>query len=223
MPQPTRLTVLATLLDTGLVPLFFHPHPETACRIVEACLAGGARAIEFTNRGARAHLVFEQIARRFENDVRLLLGAGSILEPATAALYMQLGASFIVGPVFNPEVARVCNRRKVAYIPGCGSVSEISQAEEWGVEICKIFPGGAVGGADFIKSVRAPMPWSNLMPTGGVDPAEASIQKWFGAGVCAVGIGSKLIREDWIAENNFAAITGLVQQTLSWIEKARTR
>jgi len=223
MPQPTRLTVLTTLLETGLVPLFFHPDPEIACRVVEACLAGGARTIEFTNRGVRAHQVFEQVARHFENDERLILGAGSILEPATAALYMQLGASFIVAPMLNPEVARICNRRKIAYLPGCGSVSEISQAEELGVEICKIFPGGAVGGADFIKSVRAPMPWSNLMPTGGVDPTEASIQKWFAAGVCAVGIGGKLIREDWIAENNFAAITELVKNTLSWIETARTK
>ncbi len=223
MPQPTRLTVLTTLLETGLVPLFFHPNPEIACRVVEACLAGGARTIEFTNRGVRAHLVFEQVACHFENDARLLLGAGSIVEPGTASIYMQLGASFIVSPLLNPEVIRTCNRRKIACLPGCGSVSEISQAEELGVEICKIFPGGAVGGVDFIKSARAPLPWSHLMPTGGVDPTEASIQKWFSAGVCAVGIGGKLIREDWIASGNFSAITELVKNTLAWIETARTQ
>ncbi len=223
MSQPTRLTVLTTLLKTGLVPLFFHPDPDTACRIVEACLEGGARTIEFTNRGPRAHLVFEQIGCRFENDERLMLGAGSIVEPATAALYMQLGAHFIVSPLLNPEVIRICNRRKVACLPGCGSVSEISQAEEWGVEICKIFPGGAVGGVDFIKSVRAPMPWSNLMPTGGVEPTEASLAEWFQAGVCAVGIGSKLIRQDWIADGNFTAMKELVKNTLGWIEKARKK
>jgi 2-dehydro-3-deoxyphosphogluconate aldolase / (4S)-4-hydroxy-2-oxoglutarate aldolase len=223
MSQPTRLTVLTTLLETGLVPLFFHPDPDTSCRIVEACLEGGARTIEFTNRGVRAHLVFEQVARRFENDARLILGAGSIIESGTASIYMQLGASFIVSPLLNPEVARACNRRKVAYMPGCGSVSEISQAEELGVEICKVFPGGAVGGTDFIKSARAPMPWLNLMPTGGVDPTEASIAQWFKAGVCAVGIGGKLIREDWIAENNFTAMTELVKNTLLWIETARKK
>ena len=223
MPQPTRLTILTALLKTGLVPLFFHPDPDTACHIVEACLDGGARTIEFTNRGVRAHLVFEQVARRFENDERLLLGAGSIVEPGTASIYMQLGASFIVSPLLNPEVVRVCNRCKIACLPGCGSVSEISQAEELGVEICKIFPGGAVGGADFIKSVCAPLPWSHLMPTGGVDPTEPSITKWFEAGVCAVGIGGKLIREDWIASGNFSAITDLVKATLFWIQTARTK
>jgi 2-dehydro-3-deoxyphosphogluconate aldolase / (4S)-4-hydroxy-2-oxoglutarate aldolase len=221
MSQASRLTVLNTLLETGLVPLFFHPDPDTACRIVEACLEGGARTIEFTNRGVRAHLVFEQVARHFENDTRLLLGAGSIVEPGTASIYMQLGANFIVGPLLNPEVIRTCNRRKIACLPGCGSVSEISQAEELGVEICKIFPGGAVGGVDFIKSVRAPLPWSNLMPTGGVDPTELSISKWIEAGACAVGIGSKLVREDWIAGGNYAAIADLVKATLSWIQIAR--
>ncbi|MBN1261018.1 MAG: bifunctional 4-hydroxy-2-oxoglutarate aldolase/2-dehydro-3-deoxy-phosphogluconate aldolase [Anaerolineae bacterium] len=223
MAQVSRMTVLNTLLETGLAPLFYHPDADIACRIVAACLAGGARCVEFTNRGVRAHAVFEQIARRFAEDRRLILGVGSIVEPGTAALYVQLGAQFVVGPLLNPDVARLCNRRKVAYLPGCATVSEISQAEELGVEICKVFPAGAAGGPAFIKSVRAPMPWSNLLPTGGVAPTEQGIAEWIDAGACAVGIGSKLIRKDWVADGNFAAITEAVAATLRWIQEARAK
>ena len=221
MPKHSRMTVLNTLIQSGLVPLFFHKDPEVAGQIVQACLEGGARSVEFTNRGDRAHLVFEQLARRFEDEPGLVLGAGSIVDPGTAALYIQLGAEFIVGPLLNPDVARLCNRRKVAYIPGCATVSEISQAEELGVELCKLFPGGQVGGPEYVKAVRAPMPWTRLVPTGRVDPTEESIRKWFEAGVSAVGIGSKLIRSDWVKSGDYAAIRELVRSTLGWIEAAR--
>ncbi len=221
MPRHKRLAVLTTMIDNGLVPLFFHNDVEVATRIVQACLEGGARCIEFTNRGDLAHLVFEQLMRRLVEDPRLILGVGSVVDAGTASLYMQLGANFIVGPMLNPDVARTCNRRKVAYLPGCGSVTEISQAEELGVELCKVFPGEQVGGPEFVKAVKAPMPWTRLVPTGGVDPTEESIRQWFNAGVDAVGIGSKLIREDWITSENYLAITEQVKAVLGWIQTAR--
>ena len=140
MAKYSRLKVLTSMIEVGMVPVFYHSDPQAAIRVIEACLEGGVRCFEFTNRGDGAHEVFREVALSFQKDDRLILGAGSVLDPATAALYIQLGANFIVGPVLNAEVARVCNRRKVAYSPGCGTLSEISQAEELGVEICKIFP-----------------------------------------------------------------------------------
>ncbi|RME82108.1 MAG: bifunctional 4-hydroxy-2-oxoglutarate aldolase/2-dehydro-3-deoxy-phosphogluconate aldolase, partial [Caldilineae bacterium] len=160
MAKFSRLTVLNTMLETGLVPVFYHPDVEVAAQIVQACADGGARCIEFTNRGDQAHVVFGELVRRFLDDDRVILGVGSVIDPVTAGLYLQLGANFVVGPVLNPEIARLCNRRKVAYSPGCGSVSEISAAEELGVEIVKVFPGSQVGGPGFVKAVRGPMPWT---------------------------------------------------------------
>jgi 2-dehydro-3-deoxyphosphogluconate aldolase/(4S)-4-hydroxy-2-oxoglutarate aldolase len=209
------------MIETGLVPVFYHGDVEVATQIVEALAKAGVRCIEFTNRGDQAHLVFGELARRFNQDERVILGAGSVLDPGTAALYIQLGANFIVGPVLNAEVARLCNRRKVAYSPGCGSVSEISTAEELGVEICKVFPGSQVGGPGFVKAVRGPMPWTYIMPTGGVSPSEENMRAWFEAGVACVGMGSNLVRKDLVTAGDFAAIQEMAHQTLAWIEQIR--
>jgi 2-dehydro-3-deoxyphosphogluconate aldolase/(4S)-4-hydroxy-2-oxoglutarate aldolase len=221
MARYSRLKVLTIMIETGMVPVFYHSDPEIAARVISACAEGGVRCFEFTNRGDQAHEVFREMIVRFKSDERVILGAGSILDPATAALYIQLGANFIVGPILNPEVARLCNRRKVAYSPGCGSASEISQAEELGVEICKIFPGGAVGGPGFVKDLLGPMPWSRLMPTGGVEATEESVTGWIKAGVACVGMGSKLFPSEMIASGNYGAITDKVKQVLAWVQAAR--
>ena len=221
MAKFTRLQTLTAMIDTGLVPVFYHRDAQVAIRIADACLEGGARCIEFTNRGDAAHLVFGELIRHFQDDERAILGVGTVIDAGTAALYVQLGANFVVGPVLNPEIARLCNRRKVAYSPGCGSVSEISQAEELGVEICKIFPGTQVGGPGFVKSVKGPMPWTRLMPTGGVAPTEENLRAWFEAGVACVGMGSKLITKELVAAGDYPAITDKVRQALRWIEEIR--
>jgi 2-dehydro-3-deoxyphosphogluconate aldolase/(4S)-4-hydroxy-2-oxoglutarate aldolase len=210
------------MIETGMVPVFYHPDSHVVETVIKACATGGAHCFEFTNRGDLAHNVFNELAALFKSDDRIILGAGSIIDPATAALYIQLGANFIVGPVLNPDVARICNRRKVVYIPGCGSVSEISNAEELGVEICKLFPGEAIGGPAFVKDVLGPLPWSRLMPTGGVDATEESITSWFKAGVTCVGMGSKLFPKEAIDAGNYEGITEKVKQVLGWIQKARS-
>jgi 2-dehydro-3-deoxyphosphogluconate aldolase/(4S)-4-hydroxy-2-oxoglutarate aldolase len=222
MAKYSRLKVITTLINMGMVPVFYHPDAQISAKVVDACAAGGVQCFEFTNRGDMAHEVFKELSLRFKGDDRVILGAGSIIDPATASLYIQLGANFIVGPILNPDVAKVCNRRKIAYFPGCGSVSEISNAEELGVEICKIFPGGAVGGPGFVKDVLGPLPWSKLMPTGGVDTTEVSINSWFKAGVACVGMGSKLFPKEVIEAGNYAEITNKVKQVLEWIQKARS-
>lgn len=222
MARFTRLEVYNTMLSNGLVPVFYNADVEVAKKVVEACSAGGARVVEFTNRGDFAPEVFKELSQYFrKTSPEIILGVGSVIDEPTAALYIAYGANFVVGPLLNETIARVCNRRKVAYIPGCGSVSEISSAEELGVEIVKIFPGDSVGGPDFVKAVLGPCPWTRIMPTGGVDATEESIKEWFKAGVACVGIGSKLIRKDLVAAGKWADITALVHQVLDWIKKVR--
>ncbi|MEN6482546.1 MAG: bifunctional 4-hydroxy-2-oxoglutarate aldolase/2-dehydro-3-deoxy-phosphogluconate aldolase [Anaerolineaceae bacterium] len=223
MSKHNRMSVLNTIYEVGFIPLFYYPDVDTSCKIIEACLAGGAHAIEFTNRGDRAHLVFQEVIKLFENDPRLYLGAGSVIDPGTASLYMQLGAEFIVGPMLSEEVAYTCNLRKIPYMPGCGSVTEISRAESLGVEICKVFPGESVGGPSFIKSVKGPMPWTSLMPTGGVEPTQENLSKWFSAGVACVGMGSNLIGKKDVEDKNFAAITEKVKNVVEILRVIRNK
>jgi 2-dehydro-3-deoxyphosphogluconate aldolase/(4S)-4-hydroxy-2-oxoglutarate aldolase len=218
MARFSRLEVLNTAIDLGLVPVFYHPDLAVAKEIVAACRAGGARVVEFTNRGDFAFQVFAELAHHLPD---VILGVGTVVDAPTAALYLSAGANFVVGPILNPDIARLCNRRKVAYMPGCGSATEISQAEELGAEIVKVFPGSAVGGPGFVKAVMAPSPWTRIMPTGGVDATEESIRAWFGAGAACVGIGSKLITKELVAAGDFGAISVRVAQVLAWIQEAR--
>ncbi len=224
MARFDRMTVLRTMLDSGLVPVFYEAQPEVAEKIAAACYAGGARLLEFTNRGEAALPVFAQLsAYAAEYLPELILGVGSIVDAPTAALFIAHGANFIVGPVFNPDVAKLCNRRKIAYSPGCGSVSEISAAEEWGVEIVKIFPGAQVGGPAFVKAVLGPMPWTRIMPTGGVEATKESVQEWIKAGTACLGMGSDLIRKDLVKAGDYHTIRDNIRQVLSWIAEARAK
>ncbi|MGC8839161.1 MAG: bifunctional 4-hydroxy-2-oxoglutarate aldolase/2-dehydro-3-deoxy-phosphogluconate aldolase [Anaerolineae bacterium] len=224
MARFDRLTVLNRILDLGLVPIFYHSDVEVAKKVVDACARGGATVVEFTNRGDFAPQVFLELARALaKSHPDVILGAGTVVDAPTASLYLAYGANFIVGPNLNPEVARLCNRRKVAYIPGCGSVTEISEAEELGAEFVKVFPGGAVGGPGFVKAVLAPCPWTRIIPTGGVEATEENIRAWFEAGVAAVGMGSNLITREAVAAGDFEAITRKVAQVLAWIRQARGR
>ena len=222
MARYSRLDVLNTVVDLGLVPVFYNPDLEVAKQIVSACQAGDARVVEFTNRGDFAFQVFGQVSLYFSQaDPEVILGVGSVIDAPTAAMYIAHGANFVVGPLLNPEIARLCNRRKIAYMPGCGSVTEISQAEGLGVEIVKVFPGGSVGGPGFVKAVLGPCPWTRIMPTGGVDATEENIKGWFRAGAACVGMGSKLISKDLIAAGKWAEITATVRQVLAWIKEER--
>lgn len=222
MAKFDRLSVLNAMLDTGLVPVFYNPDPEIAFNIARACLEGGARCLEFTNRGDMAWRVLGGLWDRLgESHPQAILGAGSVGDAPTAALYLNSGANFIVGPNLNPEVARLCNRRQVAYSPGCGSVSEITQAQELGVEIVKIFPGGQVGGPAFVKAVKGPLPWTRFMPTGGVAPTEENVGAWISAGAEVLGMGSKLVSKDLVAQGDWAGISQRVKDCLELIARAR--
>ena len=165
---------------------------------------------------------FLEVTRHFARaDPGVIMGVGSIVDAPTAGLYIANGAKFVVGPILNAEVARVCNRRMIPYSPGCGSATEISYAQELGSEIVKVFPGESVGGPAFVKAVLGPMPWTKIMPTGGVDPDEASLREWFGAGIVAAGMGSKLITNDLLKAGDWKGIEARVRKTVDLIAKIR--
>lgn len=222
MARFTKLQVLNTISATGMIPVFYHKDTETARQVVKACYEGGVRAFEFTNRGDFAQEVFADLVKFAARECPdMIMGIGSVVDPGTAALYLQLGANFVVGPLFNPEVAKVCNRRLVPYSPGCGSVSEIGFAQEAGCDLTKVFPAGNVGGPSFVKNVKAPMPWSMIMVTGTVEPTEENLTAWFKAGVTAVGMGSKLFPKEVIAAKNWQAISDKCREALAYIQAAK--
>jgi 2-dehydro-3-deoxyphosphogluconate aldolase/(4S)-4-hydroxy-2-oxoglutarate aldolase len=218
----SRMEILNEIARVGVVPVFYHADLEVAKQIVLACREGGARALEFTNRGDNAYRVFSDLVLHFSKaDPLIMLGVGSIVDVPAAGIYLSSGANFVVGPTLNADVARLCNRRKVSYSPGCGTASEIAQAEELGVEIVKLFPGDTAGGPAFVKAILGPTPWTRIMPTGGVETTRESIFAWFKAGVAAVGIGSNLIRKEWVQASNFDAIAERTSQVIAWIREAR--
>lgn len=222
MARHSKLEVLTVIRDTGMVPVFYHEDIRITSQVVKACYEGGVRVFEFTNRGDFAHEVFGELVKYAVRECPgLILGGGSVVDAPTAALYLQSGADFIVGPLLNPEVAKVCNRRSVPYTPGCGSVSEIGFAQELGCDLCKVFPAGNVGGPSFIKNIKAPMPWSMLMVTGGVEPTEENLSAWFKAGVTCVGMGSKLFPKEVIAAGAWDKITEVCRRMLAVIAENR--
>lgn len=218
----TRLEVAATMSSTGLVPLFFHSDVSLAKQVLHACYRGGARLLEFTSRGDRAHEVFRELAVYAEQELPgMILGVGSVTDAASASLYMGLGANFVVTPVLREDIAVVCNRRKVLWSPGCASLTEISKAEELGAEIVKLFPGSVLG-PSFVKAVKGPCPWTSLMPTGGVSTDPDNLKAWFDAGVTCVGMGSQLITKEDLKGKNFEAIEKRVHTCLATINQIRS-
>jgi 2-dehydro-3-deoxyphosphogluconate aldolase / (4S)-4-hydroxy-2-oxoglutarate aldolase len=224
MARFARLKVLNTMVDTGLVPVFFNKDLEKSKQVARAVAKGGCRLLEFTNRADHAWEVFSKLEEFCAAEVPdMILGVGSIVDAPTAALYINCGANFVVGPVLNPEVARLCNRRKIPYSPGCGSASEISEAEELGSEIIKIFPGSEVGGPPFVKAMLGPCPWTTIMPTGGVEATEESLAAWFKAGVACVGMGSNLVTKELLDKSDWDGISKRVADTLAIIRKLRKK
>ena len=221
MAQYSRIQVAQKMEEQGLVPLFYHKDPEIAIKVVHACYDGGARLIEFTSRGDFAHEVFNIISKYcLEHLPEMILGVGSVTDAGSTCLYLSLGANFIVTPVLRKDIALVCNRRKVLWSPGCGSLSEICEAEELGCEIVKLFPGG-VYGPGFIKGIKGPQPWTKVMPTGGVSPTVENLASWFNAGATCVGMGSKLITGEFLENKSYDKISESVNTTLNLIREIR--
>jgi 2-dehydro-3-deoxyphosphogluconate aldolase/(4S)-4-hydroxy-2-oxoglutarate aldolase len=221
MARFDKQQVMAKIGAAPMVPVFYHKDIEVAKAVLKACYEGGVRAFEFTNRGDFAHEIFGQLVKYAAVDCpEMAVGVGSVVDAGTASLYMQLGACFVVGPLFNPDVAKVCNRRQVPYTPGCGSISEVGYAQEAGCELCKVFPGDVLG-PKFVKGLLAPMPWSKLMVTGGVEPTEENLKSWTSAGVYCVGMGSKLFPKDRVAAADWQYVTDKCREALGYILSSR--
>tara|TARA_R110000764_G_scaffold181914_2_gene267844 strand:- start:56 stop:724 length:669 start_codon:yes stop_codon:yes gene_type:complete len=221
MAQYSRIEVANVMKETGMVPLFYHPDIELGKKILQACYDGGARLMEFTARGDFAFEVFSELNKyAIKNLPGMIMGVGSITDAAAASYYMQIGANFIVTPSLREDIAIVCNRRKVLWSPGCGSLTEINKAEEMGCEIVKLFPGDLYG-PGFVKAIKGPQPWTSVMPTGGVSTDEANLKAWFDAGVTCVGMGSKLISKEILANKDYAGLKALVKETLGKIKNLK--
>ena len=221
MAQYSRIQVINKIMELRMVPLFYHSDFQVAKNILQACYNGGARLIEFTNRGDFAIEVFSKLIKFASKELPgMIVGIGSVTDSAAASQYMLLGANFVVTPLLREDIAIVCNRRKVLWIPGCGSLSEIAKAEEMGCEFIKLFPGN-VYGPDFIKSVKAPQPWSSIMPTGGVSIEESNLLGWFKAGADCVGLGSKLISKEVLINQDFKKLEKNVLDTIQFIQKIK--
>jgi 2-dehydro-3-deoxyphosphogluconate aldolase/(4S)-4-hydroxy-2-oxoglutarate aldolase len=221
MAQFTRIEVAQTMKESGMVPLFFHSDPEVAKKVLKACYDGGARLMEFTSRGDFALEIFTVLTKYAIKELPgMIMGVGSVTDAAVASAYMLNGANFVVTPVLREDIAMVCNRRKVLWSPGCGSLTEIAKAEELGAEIVKLFPGSTYG-PGFVKGVLAPQPWTSIMPTGGVSPTEENLKGWFDAGVTCVGMGSKLMAKQTDGSFDYAKIEQQTKNTLQIISDLR--
>ncbi|MBN1820571.1 MAG: bifunctional 4-hydroxy-2-oxoglutarate aldolase/2-dehydro-3-deoxy-phosphogluconate aldolase [Prolixibacteraceae bacterium] len=222
MARFTRIEVVQKIQKAGIVPVFYHKDIDTCKNVVKACYNGGIRVFEFTNRGDFATLVFAALNKWAAEELPdLIMGVGSIVDEATTAMYIALGANFIVSPVVDEGMAKVCNKRKISWSPGCGSVTEINKAHELGSEIVKIFPGSQVGGPGFIKAVLGPMPWTSIMVTGGVKPEEENLKAWFEAGATCVGMGSQLFPKEKIQSGDFTFITQKCAEALEIVKKIK--
>ena len=221
MAKYTRLEVAQEMKESGMVPLFFHEDLEVSKEVLKACYEGGSRLMEFTSRGEFAHEVFGELNKYVLKELPgMILGVGSVTDAAAASLYMQLGANFVVTPVLREDIARVCNRRKVLWSPGCGTLSEIARAEELGCEIVKLFPGD-VYGPQFVRAIKGPQPWTSVMPTGGVSPTRENLKSWFDAGVVCVGMGSQLISKEILKNQDYVRLTEAVKSALAIIREVR--
>jgi 2-dehydro-3-deoxyphosphogluconate aldolase/(4S)-4-hydroxy-2-oxoglutarate aldolase len=221
MARFTRIEVALKMKESGMVPLFYNPDIEVGKKVLKAIYDGGARLLEFTNRGEYAHEVFNELNKYAAKELpELIMGVGSVTDAGTASLYMQIGANFVVTPVLREDIAIVCNRRKVLWSPGCGTLTEICRAEELGCEIVKLFPGSTYG-AGFVKAIKGPQPWTSIMPTGGVAPTEENLRGWFDAGVTCVGMGSKLISKEILKNKDFEGLKRKTEEALAIIKKIK--
>jgi 2-dehydro-3-deoxyphosphogluconate aldolase/(4S)-4-hydroxy-2-oxoglutarate aldolase len=222
MARFKRLQVYNKIMETGIIPVFYHKDVNICKKVIQACYRGGARIFEFTNRGDFAHEVFSELSHFVSEKLpEMVLGVGSIVDGPTTSLYIQLGADFIVSPVLKDDMAIICNRRKIPWMPGCGTLTEISRAEELGAEVVKIFPAGQIGGPSFIKNIKGPCPWTNILPTGGVEPTEKNLSEWFNAGAFCVGMGSQLMVKSADNQYDYEAISEKMKLSIDIYRKLK--
>ena len=222
MARFTRVEVIIKLRESGVIPIFYHKDPEICKNVIKACYDGGMKVIEYTNRGDFAHEVFSEVNKWAAKELpEMTIGAGTIVDPGTASLYIQIGADFIVSPILNAEMAKVCNRRKISWVPGCATLSEINYAEELGADLVKLFPVPVSGGHEFIRSIKGPCPWTSIMAAGGIEPTYESLKPWFDAGVTCVGMGSNLLTRELIQTKDWKGLTRKIADLVNILQTVR--
>jgi 2-dehydro-3-deoxyphosphogluconate aldolase/(4S)-4-hydroxy-2-oxoglutarate aldolase len=218
----SKLEVLNTIAHEGVVPVFYDPEVVVTTDVAATLVAGGISTLEFTNRGDGAlGVLAELIPQARRNLPELIVGAGSIVDGATAAHVIDLGANFVFGPSFSSEVAGACHLRNVPYVPGCATMTEILAAYRAGCDFVKLFPAASIGGPAFLEAARAPCPWVRAIPTGGVEPTAESLRPWYRAGAPAVGMGSNLLPKRLVEAKDFDGLRVLVDATVAAINEAR--
>ena len=209
------------IVQQGILPLYFNADESTCLEILKAIYGAGIKAVEFTNRGDAALSNFKKmVALRNAEMPDMLLGVGTIKNMQHAKDYLAVGADFLVSPGFVADVAAHCIANDIFYAPGCMTPSEIIAAENAGIKFIKLFPGNILG-TEFLTSIKDIFPKLLFMPTGGVDTTKENIEKWFKAGVSAVGMGSKLISKKLMAEKNYTEIAGATKQVLQTIQSIK--
>jgi 2-dehydro-3-deoxyphosphogluconate aldolase / (4S)-4-hydroxy-2-oxoglutarate aldolase len=212
----SKAQVVRKIIDDGLIAVIRAESRDQAARIAEACAEGGVAALEITFTVPGAAAAIEHLAKEFSN--KILLGAGTVLDPETARIAILAGAHFVVSPALNPETARLCNRYQVPYMPGAATIAEVIAGMESGADIIKAFPGEILG-PTFIKAVKGPLPQAQLMPTGGVNVE--NVGEWIKAGAVAIGVGSNLTAG--AKSGDYASIVKIARQFVQKISEAREK
>lgn len=212
--------VISVMRDTGIVPLFTHDNARDAQEVVEAAYRGGVRAFEFTNRRPNSFEVFSHLIRERKKFPDLMLGIGTVMDGVTTQKFIDAGADFIISPILKTEMAEVCNKNNVSWIPGCATLTEIVTAKENGAAVIKVFPGSVLG-PGFVSSILPVVPDLRLMITGGVEPTRENLTTWFEAGAMCVGMGSQLFTKDILQNGNWTLLTQRVIQSLELVRQIR--
>jgi 2-dehydro-3-deoxyphosphogluconate aldolase/(4S)-4-hydroxy-2-oxoglutarate aldolase len=216
----SRSQIITSMSTTGVIPMFYHGEPAVALKIMEAVYTGGARVIEFTNRGPNAFEVFKAMLKEAEKYPGLLIGIGTVLDMKTTERYIKAGADFIISPIVSTEVAETCTKNDKMWIPGAATPTEIHIAKELGAEIIKIFPASVLG-PGFVSAVLPTMPELKLMVTGGVEPTQASLSTWFRTGIVCAGMGSQLITKEILSKGDWALLRHKVSDSIEIIRQIR--
>lgn len=221
MTLTKKESILAALKEDGILPLFYHPDINIAKAVLKASYDGGSRVFEFTNRGDGAIDVFKELIGYAHAELPgLYLGIGTIYDPETAKAFIAIGADFLIQPIFNPEVGKVCTEAGIPWLPGVSTLTEIYNARMAGADVVKLFPGDVLG-SKFVKAIKGPMADARVVVTGGVKPTKESLSEWFGAGAYAVGLGSNLFPKELIESQDYAKISELIRESLAIAKSVR--
>lgn len=211
-----KINTLKALKECGVVAVVRGDSKEVGVEISKACVKGGVKAIEVAYTNKFANDIIREVSEIYAGQDDVVIGAGTVLDAETARSAMLAGAKYIVSPAFDAETAKICNRYKVPYLPGVMTINEIISAHEAGVDFVKLFPGSAFG-QGYVKAIKGPLPYANIMVTGGVNID--NLDSWIKAGVDAVGIGGELNKLG--EEGKFDEITSICQGYIAKLNEAR--